>query len=452
MNERNPLSSDESSNSAFTHRRANLSPAVNPIDPELVIGSHDAESLEKQSHLAKQNLFRNSNAITHVSQSKPLLDVSDLLVSYLQQMGVEYIFGVPGGAIEPLYNSMARSIRRGEGIGIQPVVARHETGATFMAQGYAKETGKLGVCCATTGPGATNAVTGVASAYYDEVPMLIITGQTPQNKFGRGALQDSSHNGVSTLGIFEHCTRYNTIITDVAQFEAELSTALMIALDRPGPVHITLPVDLMRKSAHVTQPSYDIKTLLNKSALVDINTIEELITELDNIKKIVIVVGEGCADSIKEVVAYAEIIDAVLISTPGAKGLIDPFHPQYNGVFGFAGHACAREILYEPTVEFIMAVGTALGEWDTAGWDSKAIMNDRLIHVDSSLAHLTRSPMAHKHLRGDIKTIFKLLLEHSEQKENVATFKQTSLTLPADRKSTRLNSSHTDISRMPSSA
>ncbi len=350
-----------------------------------------------------------------------------MLVSYLQQLGVEYIFGVPGGAIEPLYNAMARSVRRG---GLRPVVARHETGAVFMAQGYSRETGKLGVCCTTTGPGAINALTGVASAYYDEVPMLIITGQTSQDKFGRGALQDSSHNGISTLGIFEHCTCYNTMITDVAQFEAELTTALMIALDRSGPAHITLPVDLMRTSSQVTQSTYDIKTLLNKSVLTDINAIEELITELDNIKNIVIVVGEGCADSIKEVVAYAEIVDAILISTPGAKGLINPFHPQYNGVFGFAGHARARAVLYDPTVEFIMAVGSALGEWDTAGWDPKAMMNDRLIHIDSSLTHLTRSPMAHKHVRGDIKTIFKLLLKRSKQKQNIDMLKQDSLTLP----------------------
>src|SRR4030066_2100296 len=103
------------------------------------------------------------------AESQPM-EAVDLLVAYLEQIGVEYVFGVPGGAIEPLYNALARSARRG---GPRPVVARHETGAAFMADGYARESGKIGVCCATSGPGATNLITGVACAYENEVPMLV---------------------------------------------------------------------------------------------------------------------------------------------------------------------------------------------------------------------------------------------------------------------------------------
>src|SRR5665647_470729 len=98
------------------------------------------------------------------------IEAADLLVAYLEQIGVEFVFGVPGGAIEPLYNALARSARRG---GPRPVVARHETGAAFMADGYARETGKIGVCCATSGPGATNLITGVACAYENEIPMPV---------------------------------------------------------------------------------------------------------------------------------------------------------------------------------------------------------------------------------------------------------------------------------------
>ena len=104
-----------------------------------------------------------------------LLEYGDLIIAYLEQLGVEYVFGIPGGAIEPFYNALARSERRG---GPRAIVARHETGAAFMADGYARNTGKLGVCCATTGPGATNLITGVASAYENHIPMLVITAQT----------------------------------------------------------------------------------------------------------------------------------------------------------------------------------------------------------------------------------------------------------------------------------
>src|SRR3990172_4533678 len=127
-------------------------------------------------------------SLVECKELAPALQNADLLVSYLEQIGVEYIFGVPGGAIEPLYNAMARSSRRG---GLRPIVARHETGAAFMADGYARETGKLGVCCATTGPGATNLLTGVASAYADNIPMLAITAQTALSTFGKGAVQES---------------------------------------------------------------------------------------------------------------------------------------------------------------------------------------------------------------------------------------------------------------------
>ena len=137
-------------------------------------------------------------------------EYGDLLVSYLEQLGVEYVFGIPGGAIEPFYNALARSERRG---GPRAVIARHETGAAFMADGYARNTGKLGVVCSTTGPGATNMVTGVASAYENHVPMLVITAQTAISSFGRGAFQDSSGDGVDIVNIYQSITRYNSLVS-----------------------------------------------------------------------------------------------------------------------------------------------------------------------------------------------------------------------------------------------
>ena len=139
-----------------------------------------------------------------LQQTEEAGELGDLLISYLEQLGVEYVFGIPGGAIEPLYNALARSERRG---GPRAVISRRETGAAFMADGYARNTGKLGVCCATTGPGATNLITGVASAYENNIPMLVITAQTALSTFGRGAFQESSCTGINTVGLFGHCTR-----------------------------------------------------------------------------------------------------------------------------------------------------------------------------------------------------------------------------------------------------
>ena len=143
-------------------------------------------------------------------------EVGDLLVSYLDYIGVDYVFGIPGGAIEPLYNALSRSAEKG---GPRAIVARHETGAAFMADGYARNSGNLGVCCATAGPGATNLITGVASAYDNHSPLLVITAQTALENFGRNAAQESGDTGINTVAMFEPCTHYNTLVSHVNQFE-----------------------------------------------------------------------------------------------------------------------------------------------------------------------------------------------------------------------------------------
>ncbi|HEX2245496.1 MAG TPA: thiamine pyrophosphate-binding protein [Gammaproteobacteria bacterium] len=171
------------------------------------------------------------------------VELGDLLVAYLEQLNIDYVFGIPGGAIEPLYNALARSRRRG---GPRPIVPRHETGAIFMADGYYRQTGKLGVCCATTGPGATNLITGAASAYENHIPILIITAQTALVNFGRGAFQESSCTGINTVGMFQYCTRYNTLVSHVEQFEHKLTAAVTSAFQSPGgPAHLSIPLDVL---------------------------------------------------------------------------------------------------------------------------------------------------------------------------------------------------------------
>lgn len=169
---------------------------------------------------------------TDIPQDASQETYADLIVNYLYQINIDYIFGVPGGAIEPLYNAIARHARntsddhpdlnyrssiprrrRQRAPHLSAVIARHEAGAAFMADGYARETGKLGVCCATTGPGATNLITGVASAFSDRIPMLVITPQTALPNFGKAGLQESSADAVDVVGMFEHCTHYNSMVS-----------------------------------------------------------------------------------------------------------------------------------------------------------------------------------------------------------------------------------------------
>lgn len=337
-------------------------------------------------------------------------EVADLLVAYLEQIGVEYVFGIPGGAIEPLYNALARSARRG---GPRHILARHEAGAAFMADGYARETGRLGVCCSTSGPGATNLITGVACAHENGVPMLVVTGQPALPVFGRNALQESACTGINTLGMFRYCTCYNSLVSHPKQFETKLIAALQSAVRAPrGPAHLSFPVDVFRSASPSAVPSYDLRSLLQPSSLMDETTVAALCDLLKDAGKVVIVVGGWCGEAIGSILQFAALRNALFVTTPDGKGLVSPRHPLFRGVFGFGGHVCADQALQE--ADLILAVGASMGEWNSGGW-STALLNDRLVHVDESEVHLASTPMARLHVRGRILTVFDRLIERGTE-------------------------------------
>jgi len=335
------------------------------------------------------------------------MEAADLLVAYLEQIGVEYVFGVPGGAIEPLYNALARSARRG---GPRPVVARHETGAAFMADGYARETGRIGVCCATSGPGATNLITGVACAYENEIPMLVITGQPSLHLLGRGAMQESAGmGGIDTVAMFRTCTRYSALVSHPDQLERQLTNALLAAYQpTPGPVHLSIPVDVQR-SLMKSGPAYDLAHLLLQPSAVDDTAVRKLQAQLAQAQRVVVLIGSGCGEAIDLVIELVERIGAVFVVTPDAKGFISPRHPSYRGVFGFAGHTSADAAMGDKVVDLILAIGTDMGEFSSNGWD-ESLLNNRLVHIDSCEMHLMRSPMARLHVRGRIRLVLERVL------------------------------------------
>ena len=350
-----------------------------------------------------------SNAkVAHLDQSAGVFEVGDLIVSYLEQIGVDYVFGIPGGAIEPLYNALARSERKG---GLRSVVARHETGAAFMADGYARNSGKLGVCCATAGPGATNLITGVASAYDNHSPLLVITAQTALENFGRNAAQESGDTGINTVAMFVQCTHYSTLVSHVNQLEQKLASAIMTAFRSPmGPAHLSIPLDVLRHASPVNIPSNDLANLLWQPSPIDMDSLNIFCGELSSAKKIVFIVGEGCSQGMGSILNVALKLDAKIVTTPHAKGLISPYHPLFRGVLGFAGHESAIEVL-DDEVDTIVAIGTTLSETASNTWDQK-VLNQRLIHIDSSENNLMHSPMARLHVRGDIAKMFEHVESH----------------------------------------
>ena len=335
-------------------------------------------------------------------------EVGDLVVNYLKQLNVDYVFGVPGGAIEPLYNALARSAREG---GPRPIVSRHETGAAFMADGYARTSGKLGVCCSTTGPGATNLITGVSSARENHIPMLVITAQTALSTFGAGAFQESSCTGVDVVGMFEFCTCYNSLVSHVDQVERKLNAAIMKAFQTSSPAHLSFPLDVLRSPSPHPQPSWDISKHVDQAILMDTRAVDFLCAEIKAAKKLVLVIGDDCSEGIGTILELAILLGAQILTTPQGKGLVSPYHPLFRGILGFAGHTTAEQALADPAVDIILAIGTPLSEWASNGWDPH-LLNDRLIHVEATEPNLTRSPMARLHVRGRISSIFQIVLDY----------------------------------------
>ncbi|MGF2685558.1 thiamine pyrophosphate-binding protein [Marinobacter sp. DUT-3] len=345
-----------------------------------------------------------------------MLENGDLLLRYLERLGVEYVFGVPGGSIEPFYDALARSERQG---GIRTITARHESGAAFMAEGYARETGKLGVCCSTAGPGATNLLTGVASAYADGIPMLVITAQTALDKFGQGSLQETSCTGIHTVEMFARCTRYNTLVSHPAQLETKVLQAVSHAMsNQPGPAHLAIPLDVMRRRIPDDVKDGTLHAFTNHEVAPNKPAAQSLLKELESASKVTLVLGEGAAGANDMLVALAESRNWLMVTTPRGKGLIDSFHPLYRGVFGFAGHNSATDALKVENAERVVAIGTALDEVSTCGWDPTTILSDRLIHVSGNPAHLSRSTMARLVVLGSPKLLFESLADAFKAKQS----------------------------------
>jgi acetolactate synthase-1/2/3 large subunit len=339
------------------------------------------------------------------------MTLSDLIVQYLEALGVEYVFGIPGSPLGPLFDALKRSEKRG---GPRLVLTRHEAGAAFIADGYARESGKLGVCCSTTGPGATNLITGVASAFAEQVPMLVITPQTRLRDLGAGCFQDSSRNGIDIVSMFETCTVYNASVTHPDQLERKLAAAITAAFGTPaGPAHLSIPIDVFTAEAGAPAQFARLPQLLASArSPLDICGFESLCDEVVAVMecggRICLLAGHSSVGAGPEMERFAELTGATLITTPRGKAAINPYHPMARGVFGMAGHRSARAALEDKQVELILAVGSNLGEWSTGKWDP-VLMNEKLVHIHNDRRWFRRSPMARLQVEGDMSALFRQL-------------------------------------------
>ncbi|MDD3791892.1 MAG: thiamine pyrophosphate-binding protein [Candidatus Bathyarchaeota archaeon] len=325
---------------------------------------------------------------------------SDLLLKYLENEGVEYIFGVPGLSLIPLFEAINRNNK------IKPILAKHEEGAAFMADGYARVKGTLGACYATSGPGATNLITGVANAFVDNVPILVLTGQVATSSYGGGAFQDSTKEGVDSVLMFDPITRHSSMVISKYRAPDQIREALRIALTgKRGPVHLSLPKDIMAETIDTELPTST--SYRPPAEYFDRRMVIETAQELVNAKNPVILVGTGAVtskacDDIKDL---AETLSIPVATTPKAKGAFPEDHPLSLGVLGFCGSPVAEKCLTSGQTDVLLVIGASLNQITTLSWDPRLAPTKCLIHVNIDPTEIGKNYKVDIPLVGDAKTI-----------------------------------------------
>ena len=325
---------------------------------------------------------------------------SQLVLQTLKELGVEIIFGYPGGAMLPLYDA----IHNFEGI--QHILARHEQGATHEAEGYAKSSGKVGVVVVTSGPGATNAVTGIADAYLDSVPLLVFTGQVGRQSIGKDAFQEAD-----TVGITAPITKYNYQIRETADIPRIVTEAYYLAkTGRPGPVEIDLPKDVSTlEVTEINDPSLNLPHYHESEKATD-EQLQELLTELSVSKKPVIIAGGGInySGSVDIFRAFVEKYQIPVVSTLLGLGTLPISHELQLGMAGMHGSYAANMALVE--ADYIINLGSRFDDRVVSN-PAKFAKNAVVAHIDIDAAELGKIVKTDIPILSDLKAALSRLLQ-----------------------------------------
>jgi len=329
----------------------------------------------------------------------------EVLLRGLKDEGVDYIFGIPGGPLMPLYEAIFST-----GL-LTPILAKHEQGAAFMADGYARVSGRMGACCVTAGPGATNAVTGIAVSYADGIPVVLVTAQVATSAFGRGAMQESSTYEIDVIDLFKPVTRASVMLIRADKMGETVRHLIRVAKDRKqGPVHINIPADLAKKPFPLEdrRPAPVMIPAMN----FDRESIRTASQWLLRARHPAILVGNGVnfSGAHAELKTLAEKLLIPVATTAKAKGAFPEDHILSLGVFGFAGSPRAQEYLLSADVDVLFAIGTSLDENATSGWDKRLRPTEALLHLDINGTEVGRNYPVEVPLIGDAKTVLTELL------------------------------------------
>ena len=316
---------------------------------------------------------------------------AEALIESLENEGVEVIFGYPGGSVLPIYDELYDA-------SIRHVLVRHEQAAAHAADGYAQATGRTGVCIATSGPGATNLVTGIATAYMDSVPLVAITGQVPRSLIGGDAFQEADITGI-TLPI----TKHNYLVKDVEDLPRIIKEAFYIAsTGRPGPVLIDIPKDVTTDTLEFRYPQkINLRGYMPPKG-VDVEQLREAAQLILRSERPVIYAGGGViiSNASSELLSLAETIMAPVTTTLMGKGAFPDTHPLSIGMPGMHGTKYANYAIQES--DLIIAVGARFDDRVTGKLESFA-PNAKIIHIDIDPAEIGKNARVDIPVVGDAR-------------------------------------------------
>lgn len=332
------------------------------------------------------------------------------LIDSLVRHGVKHIFGYPGGAILPIYDALYKAEEKGL---IQHILVRHEQGASHAADGYARATGEVGVCFATSGPGATNLVTGIATAQMDSIPMVVVTGQVTRDAIGTDAFQETDIHGI-TLPIVKH----SYVVRDPNQMSQIVAEAFHIAsTGRPGPVLIDVPKDVGIEEIDYMPVAPGDVTIAGYSPAVPVDDaqVEAAIALLHSAERPLFYIGGGAIASgaHSEIQALAEMFAAPMTNTLMGKGAVDEHHPLSVGMLGMHGTAYANFAVSQ--CDLLVAIGARFDD-RVAGNLEKFASKAKVIHIDIDPAEVGKVRMPEVPIVGDVKTVLAALLAKLQQR------------------------------------
>lgn len=324
---------------------------------------------------------------------------AEALMRSLEKEGVDFVFGLPGGANLPIYDALVDAK-------IRHILVRHEQSAAHMADGYARIKRKAGVCFATSGPGATNLITGIATAYADSSPMVAVTGQVPLEMIGKDAFQETD-----IIGIANPCTKYTFQPRKATEIPETVKKGFYIAESgRPGPVLIDIPKDVQQDSQDIEFPDLIKVRGYNPTIECDLSTIGKAAELLLAAQRPIIMSGGGVilSGAFSELEVLAELLLTPVVTTFKGKGSFPENHPLAMGPIGMHGHAEANKIILE--ADCILAIGARFSDRSVGRFDEFG-KGMSIIHMDIDPAEIGKNKSVDVAIVGDVKSSMKTLIK-----------------------------------------